>query len=343
MNVIKLNEVYKPKKDYKVIVKTITFNQSKYIQDTLNGIAMQKTNFPFVNIVLEDNSTDGEQEVIRTWLERECDISLAEYFDIPTAKVIIAPHRTNTNNLFAVYFHKENLFRKKAKREEQVNPWRINSKYEALCEGDDYWTDPYKLQKQVDFLESNPNYSMCFHKAEIVNELNQNVVLKSHVIENRDYTANELFCNWIVPTASMVYRKEILCFPYKKQERMLNGDISIVLTCAMLGKIRGFDETMSAYRMQTTGVTYDTKLQKSRSLKYPDHFLYIKDNFSKLLGKHILNREISQAYWGRIYNQDNKFNKLKDFILAFYYDPQFIKERLMERFVNKFRLNNLKE
>ena len=337
MNVIKLNEVYKPKKDYKVIVKTITFNQSKYIQDTLNGIAMQKTNFPFVNIVLEDNSTDGEQEVIRTWLERECDISLAEYFDIPTAKVIIAPHRTNTNNLFAVYFHKENLFREKAKREEQVNPWRINSKYEALCEGDDYWTDPYKLQKQVDFLESNPNYSMCFHKAEIVNELNQNVVLKSHVIENRDYTANELFCNWIVPTASMMYRKEILCFPYKKQERMLNGDISIVLTCAMLGKIRGFNDVMCVYRMQSTGVTYDKKLHNYRIFKYPDHYLYIKDNFSILLDRNTINKSISQAYFGRIFVQDDFTKKIIDLLLSFYYHPVFAIKGLLRYIHNKVR------
>ena len=159
---IKLNEVYKPKKNYTVIVKTVTFNHSKYIEDTLNGIAMQNTNFPFVNIVLEDNSTDGEQDVIRIWLDRECDLSLAEYYDIPTAILIIVPHKKNINCTFAIYFHKKNLFQQKNIRESQVHPWRYNSKYEALCEGDDYWIDPYKLQKQVDFLDANHTYGLCY-------------------------------------------------------------------------------------------------------------------------------------------------------------------------------------
>ena len=166
MSVIELNEVYKPKKKYTVIVKTITFNHSKYIEDTLNGIAMQNTTFPFVNIVLEDNSTDGEQDVIKIWLDRECNMSMAEYYDIPTAILIIVPHKKNINCSFAIYFHKENLFQQKDIRESQVHPWRSNSKYEALCEGDDYWIDPLKLQKQVDFLDANPGYGMCYTKSQ---------------------------------------------------------------------------------------------------------------------------------------------------------------------------------
>lgn len=338
MNEIKLNEVYKPKKDYKVIVKTITFNQSKYIQDTLNGVAMQKTSFPFVNIILEDNSTDGEQKVIKTWLESNCDIYLAEYYDIPTANVIIIPHKTNPNCTFAVYFHKENLFRKKAKREEQVNPWRVISKYEALCEGDDYWIDPYKLQKQVDFLESNPDYSMCFHKANIINELNRNVALKSYIIENRDYTANELFCNWIIPTASMVYRKEVISYPYKKLERMMNGDIVIVLTCASLGKIRGFNDTMSTYRIQSKGVTYDEKLNKARTLKYPDHFLFIKENFPIVKSKYV-NKSISEAYFGRIFVQDTLSNKIKDLLLSFCFHPSIAIKGVLRYMTDKLNYN----
>ena len=131
---MKLNDVYKPQRHYRVIIKTLTYNQSEYIQDTLNGVAMQITNFPFVNIVLEDKSSDGEQNIIRLWLERECEMSSAEYYDTPTAEVIIVPHKSNINCTFAVYFHKENLFHQKGKREYQLYPWRIESDYEALCE-----------------------------------------------------------------------------------------------------------------------------------------------------------------------------------------------------------------
>ena len=178
---------------------------------------------------------------------------------------------------------------------------------------------------------------MCFHKAKIINELNRDVPLKSHVIENRDYTANELFYNWIVPTASMLYRKEVMCFPYKKQERLLNGDINIVLTCAMLGKIFAFNDTMSVYRMQSTGVTYNKKLQKQRALKSPDHFLYIKDNFSNILSKRLINKSISQAYWGRIFAQETIINKIKDLLLSFCYHPIFTIKELL-KFIKSFFL-----
>ena len=76
--------------DFKVLIRCFTYNQCKYIEDALNGFAMQKTNFPFVCLVMDDASTDGEQDVIKAWMERECDMRKAEKLDISTAIVIIA-------------------------------------------------------------------------------------------------------------------------------------------------------------------------------------------------------------------------------------------------------------
>ena len=84
-----------PNQDYKVLVRCFTFNQSQYIEDALNGFVMQKTDFPFVCLVMDDCSTDGEQDVIRAFLSRECDMTNAEYHDIELAEVVIVPHRTN--------------------------------------------------------------------------------------------------------------------------------------------------------------------------------------------------------------------------------------------------------
>lgn len=292
------------KAELMVTIRCLAYNHEPYIRQCLEGFVMQKTNFRFEAIVHDDASTDGTAAIIREYAEKYPDI--------------IKP-----------IFEMENQYSKRDGSLTRIMDENTNGKYVALCEGDDYWIDPYKLQKQVDFLESNPDYSMCFHKANIVNELNRDVPLKSHIIENREYIANELFSNWIVPTASMVYRKEILNFPYKKQERMLNGDINIVLTCAMLGKIRAFNEVMSVYRMQCSGVTYDKKLQKHRALKYPDHYLYLKDNFSILLDRNTINKSISQAYWGRIFVQETVINKLKDLFLSFYYYPIFAMKALL--------------
>lgn len=146
-----------PEQDYTVLVRCFTFNQSKYIEDALNGFVMQQTTFPFVCLVVDDASTDGELEVIKSWMERECDMAEAKHIDIPTVGIIIVPHKTNRNCTMAVYLLKENLFRQKEKKMEHVIPWREHCRYEALCEGDDCWNNPLKLQKQVEYMDGHPN------------------------------------------------------------------------------------------------------------------------------------------------------------------------------------------
>ena len=260
MSIIKLNEVYKPKNSYKVIVKTITFNQSKYIEDTLNGIAMQNTNFPFVNVVLEDNSSDGEQEIIKIWLKRECDMSLAEYYDIPTADVIIAPHSTNPNCTFAIYFHKENLFQQKAKREEQIDPWRTKSEYEALCEGDDYWIDPLKLQKQVDFLEGNPDYSFVCHRYNIY-EQNTGLYLKEYAFdyykegEDLEITLDLYSRTWVTQTLTTVMRTDVYMKVYSiLAQYRYSRDVHLYYHLLKEGKGISLNRNMGVYRWHDGGV-----------------------------------------------------------------------------------------
>ena len=159
-----------PKQEYKVLVRCFTFNQSKYIEDALNCFSMQHTNFPFVCLVMDDASTDGEQEVIKAWMERECDMSTAEIIDIATSIVVIVPHKINTSCTFAFYLLKHNLYGTGDKKMNHVYPWREMCEYEAICEGDDYWIDPLKLQKQVDFLDENPEYGMCYSRCDYFNQ-----------------------------------------------------------------------------------------------------------------------------------------------------------------------------
>ena len=295
-----------------VSIQCMVYNHEPYLRQCLDGFVMQKTNFKFEAIVHDDVSTDGSATIIREYAEKYPDI--------------IKP-----------IFEQENQYSKKDGSIDRIMNNASHGKYIAFCEGDDYWTDPYKLQKQVDFLENHIEYSMCFHKAKIINELGIDIPLKTQYIENRDYNANELFCNWIVPTASMVLKREVINYPYKKQERMLNGDINIVLTCATLGKIRAFNDAMSVYRIQSTGVTYNKKLQKQRVLKYPDHFLYLKDNFSTILSQNIINKSISQAYFRRIFVQETISYKIKDLLFSFYYHPTFATKGLLQYIKNKFK------
>lgn len=163
-----MQQVYNSQKDYKVFVQCDTFNHSKYIEDALNGFAMQQTNFPFVCLVMDDCSTDGEQEVIMDYLDRECDMSKAEFFEDDTTTMTLVSHRTNVNCTFAVCFLQKNLYRSQGAKAVYVHSWREHCEYEALCEGDGYWTNPYKLQKQVVFLESYEDYTSILVSLKIV-------------------------------------------------------------------------------------------------------------------------------------------------------------------------------
>lgn len=282
-----------------VVVSIIcnAYNHELYIRQCLEGFVMQKTNFAFEVLIHDDASTDKTADIIREYE--------AKYPEI------IKP-----------IYQTENQYSKKTGIMKTFQYPRVKGKYIALCEGDDYWIDPLKLQKQVDFLEANPEYSMCFHRSNILNELEMNPVINPKVIEDKDYSANELFENWIVPTASIVYRSSIYTpmDKYINPERMLNGDIILVLNCASRGKIRGFSDVMSVYRMHSGGVTYDTRISKNRTMKYPDHYLFIKDNFP-MVSKSVVNKAIAGAYMSRTLVQDRMIDKMKDLFTALYYHP----------------------
>jgi glycosyltransferase involved in cell wall biosynthesis len=121
-----------------VRVFVATYNQAKYIRDCLNGILMQKTDFPFEICIYDDCSTDGTSDIAREYAEK-----------YPNIIADIQP---------------ENLYSDKKEQWHAIVFRRLkehNCKYLAFCEGDDYWTDPFKLQIQADFLENHSDFSMC--------------------------------------------------------------------------------------------------------------------------------------------------------------------------------------
>ena len=161
--------------NFLVCIQCFTYNQAPYITDALNGFTMQQTTFPFVAMVVDDASTDGEQDVIAAYIEEHFDThnsDIAYKKETDYAHITYAQHKTNKNCYIVVLYLKENLYSKGLhdKKLEYLSQWRDNTKYEALCEGDDYWIDPLKLEKQVDFLENNPEYGMCYTKVKSFNQ-----------------------------------------------------------------------------------------------------------------------------------------------------------------------------
>ena len=169
-----------------VCVRCITFKQEKFIAKCLEGFLIQETNFPFEVMIHEDASPDRTADIIREYE--------AKY------PRILKP-----------LYETENQWKKQDGTFTRIVTGMLKRKYVAMCEGDDYWTDPHKLQRQIDFLESHPDYSMIFHGATVVDaDGNPSPDDPYAPLEDRDYTASELYENWVVPTASMIYRREVL-------------------------------------------------------------------------------------------------------------------------------------
>lgn len=130
-----------------VSICCIVYNHESYIRQCLDGFIMQKTNFVYEIVIHDDASTDKTAEIIREYE--------AKY-----------------PNIIKPIYQKENQYSKGIQISATYNLPRAKGKYIALCEGDDYWTDPLKLQKQVDFLEINLEYSGCVHQATILSDIN---------------------------------------------------------------------------------------------------------------------------------------------------------------------------
>ena len=285
--------------NYTVAVWCITYNQKDFIKDALNGFVMQKTNFPFVVIVHDHKSTEGTSDIILEYAKKYPNIIIP---------VIESENQWSKGGLK----HIVNIMN---------SHYRIG-KYIAFCEGDDYWTSPDKLQTQIDFLESHPEYSMCFHSAKKKYECNSIAWINCENIGDKDYDATDLFVNWTVPTASVVCRKEAMEFyaNIKGAERIQNYDIFIILSCAMTGKIRGISKQMSVYRIQGEGLTYNQKALIKCKMNNPEHFMCLKENFPIVNSKPV-DETISKTLFERAMIQVNINKCLKDLILSIQYSP----------------------
>jgi glycosyltransferase involved in cell wall biosynthesis len=209
-----------------VSICCITYNHEKYIEDAINGFLMQKVDFPIEIIISDDKSTDKTREIIEKYAKKNPEI-------------------------FKLFFHKKNLG---AIPNFFDNINRATGKYIAVCEGDDYWTDPRKLQKQVDFMEKHPDYSVCFHPVEVIYEdgsKRDNYIYPS-ADGKKNWTLNELLRWNFIQTNSVMYRR-LKAYDYSVKN-ITPGDWYMHIYHAKSGKIGFINETMSVYRRTGNGV-----------------------------------------------------------------------------------------
>lgn len=239
--------------NFELLVICKTYNQAEFITDAMNGFVVQETTFPYVCLIIDDASTDGEQDVIREFLDKEFIMEKAEYHDHKLAEIVIARHKTNLNCTFAVYFLKENLYNTDKKRP-LVEEWSSHCKYEALCEGDDYWTDPLKLQRQVDYLEKHPEIDICAHSCQIIHMQSGQTSYNS--VSNKELVipVEEVIIGGgnFVGTATLVFRRTI-AENLSKFREYLDFDYTLQIDGSIRGGMGYLPECMSIYRSLVPG------------------------------------------------------------------------------------------
>ena len=221
-----------------VSVCTLVYNHEPYLRQCLDGFVMQKTNFAFEVLVHDDASTDNSAEIIREYTDKY-------------------PH------IFKPIFQLENQYSKGVRVNAMYQYPRIKGKYVALCEGDDYWTDPSKLQRQVDFMESHPDYSLCFHNAMVLNErieVKERIHSFCYFKGDQTISTERLIEDWCIPTASILFRKS--SFDQVELPRFFSGDYTLELALASVGKLHYIDHYMSVYRLNNGGVSSKISFKK---------------------------------------------------------------------------------
>ncbi len=243
-----------PTINYKLRVICYTYNQASYIKDTMDGFCMQKTDFPFLAIIVDDASPDGEQDVISKYLADNFDKSNTKQEENEEALKIFAVHKVNPNCHFFVIFLKYNFYSIGKPKNPLYKGWHENIPYIAMCEGDDYWTDPNKLQKQVDFLDSHPEYSMTCNRAKMLSMKNNAFRPKDNYCRkgDGDLDPKEVIRRggYYIPTCSVVYRMGITGDGYPDYCRNSPvGDYPLQIWMAMKGNVYYFDAPMAVYRV----------------------------------------------------------------------------------------------
>lgn len=221
-----------PEKKPKVCISSITYNHGKFIRQTLESFVMQQTTFPFVAIVHDDASTDDTADIIREYAERYPDIifpiiETENQYRKPGGPLTLIMHRAAE---------------------------ATGAPYIAKCEGDDYWTDPLKLQKQADFLDTHPEYVMCTHNYSTLNQgsgkIEAGQTIKSESYDLSTYIIRE---KWFYQVLSFMYRFKSLDFDnYMRYPD--RRDTTFTYLLLKNGNGYYMDDDMGVYRIHSNGV-----------------------------------------------------------------------------------------
>lgn len=318
-----------------VCVKCMTYNQAEYIKDALNGFCMQKTDFPFVCVIVDDASTDGEQDVILKYLQQHFDLeddTVSRQEETDDYTLLVSRNKENKNCVFSVYFLKYNHFSINKPKNTYIQEWLNSAKYYALCEGDDYWISSQKLQKQVAFLEIHKDVVLTCHRYKIqqvktgkTNFDNNGRWFKNDkgIVFNQSQTDK---C-WLTKTLTLVYRADAL----GEYMNYLGTKWDIVLVYFLLKQGNGycFNEVMGIYRESVGIFSKQTEIGKKKFEFLQHKELYTLEK-NRITRKRYYNKLIWYLWYTRgkaLFEADLSFKDT--FLLPYYLIKGLIRKALL--------------
>ncbi len=270
-----------------VSCKVSTYQHVSYIKQCLDGILMQQTDFPIEIVIGEDESIDGTREIC------------IEYAQRYPGKIRLFLHRRENNIL--------RNGRPSARFQSTYTRFNCRGKYIATCEGDDFWTDPLKLQKQVDFMEENEDCSMCYHGVRHVfmTANKSDKIVKEKTDLNLKFTSEEFIRSKYARTVTILYRSLIIINYPKWAYQSPIGDYPLQMICALhgnIGYIGGLP--MAVYRVGVSGSSnhgrFGTKEERKQWIK--------KRLYNYKISRDLFNKNSDYKYDAIIQKQKQMFS-----------------------------------
>lgn len=249
-----------------VSIAMVTYNHEKYIAQALDSILMQHTTFSYKIVVAEDCSTDNTRDILLDYQKKHPD-------------------------KFKLILQNQNIGAIKNNRDLLSN---LEGKYVAALEGDDFWIDPYKLQKQTDFLEANENYTVCGHSVKIWDE-NKKSFIGTYSTDKNKLTLLDAITGPPLHTSSIFFRRNII--DKIRMPNLPSGDEALWLAFLKHGIGGNIKENMSVYRLSRAG-SWSTKSVKEKNTLTIKLQTWILFNYPKFIKKQIIklsNIEISEV------------------------------------------------
>ncbi|KAA0958685.1 glycosyltransferase family 2 protein [Planococcus kocurii] len=240
-----------------VSIVCTSYNHGDYLADAIDSFLMQETTFDVEILIYDDASTDHSPHVIKQYENKYPSLINPIY---------------QTHNQYS-----------KGVRVELFNHNRAKGKYIAVCEGDDYWTDPYKLQKQVDYMEAHPSCSMTVHAADRVLSDKKKVLSTVRPAHGNAVFSMERVIEGdgdLIATNSMVYSKEKIAVLAPFYLNAVVGDYPLVILAALHGTVDYLDDNMSAYRVGVKGSWTEREL--ATSTKRINHYHHMEEMFDEI-------------------------------------------------------------